>query len=170
MKILAALLLLAALPLAAQDKDTTNLLKVGEEMPEFTVAGLDEITISSDDLYGKVVLVSFTATFCVPCNLMLPFLEKEIWNVYKDDDDFVLLIIDREEPAAKVSQFVENKGYTMPFYLDPAREVYSRFALDFLPRNYLFDKQSRLVLNSRGSKTENLKVLKRELSLVLDKK
>ena len=165
---LTALLLLALMPLAAQDKDTTDLLKVGDEMPEFTVSGLDGKAVTSDDLYGKVVLISFTATWCVPCNLMLPILEKDIWTDYKDNEDFVLMIIDREEPELKVAQFVEKRKYTMPFYLDPARVVYSKFALDYIPRNYLFDTQGRLILNSQGHKAENLKVLKREVASLLN--
>lgn len=166
---LCLLLLLAVLPLAAQDKDSTSLLKVGDEMPEFTVTTLDGNTVTSDDLYGKVVLINFFATWCGPCNLELPFVEKDIWAKYKDSKDFVLLIIDREEIAEKVGPFIAKKKFTMPFYLDPKREVYGKFATKYIPRNYLFDTQSRLVLSSMGYNVEDFKVLRRELALLLKK-
>ena len=149
------------------EKDTANLLKVGEDMPEFTITGLDGKTLSSDDLYGKVVLVNFFATWCPPCNQELPFLEKDIWAKYKDNDNFALVIIDREEKAEVVKAHIEKKKWTMPFYLDEKKEVYEMFATRFIPRNYLFDKEGRLVLQSMGFKKEEYEVLKKQVDDLL---
>ncbi|HBB90612.1 MAG: hypothetical protein A2X22_01555 [Bacteroidetes bacterium GWF2_49_14] len=164
---LSLLLCLAALPLTAQESDTTNLLKTGDDMPEFTLKTLDGKTVTSDDLYGKVVLINFFATWCPPCNTELPFVESDIWAKYKNNKDFMLLIIDREEVVDKVAPFVEKKKFTMPFYLDEKREVYSKFATRFIPRNYLFDKESRLILTSMGFRKDEFETLKKELSALL---
>jgi peroxiredoxin len=152
------------------DKDTTNLLKVGEEMPEFTLTALDGNTLTSDDLYGKVVLINFFATWCVPCNLEIPLVYKDIWAKYKDNKDFVLLIVDQEEKPEKVKSFIEKKKLAMPFYLDEKKEVYSKFATKFIPRNYLFDREGTLVLNTMGFKKEVFEALKSEIVMQLDKK
>ncbi len=162
------LLVLAVMPLAAQVKDTSDVLLVGQYIPEFTIKSLDGEEISSDDLFGKVVLINFFATWCPPCNLELPLVESEIWAKYKDNKDFQLLIIDREETAEKVIAFLEKKKYTMPFYLDPKREVYSMFATRNIPRNYLFNKESQLVLSSMGFKKDDFEVLKKELDKLLE--
>lgn len=149
------------------DKDTANLLKVGEDMPEFTLLTLDGKTVTSDDMYGKVVLINFFATWCPPCNQELPLVEKGIWAKYKDNDDFMLVIIDREENAEKVGPFIEKKKWTMPFYLDEKKEVYSMFAIRFIPRNYLFDKESRLVLSSMGFRKDEFQVLEKEIDRLM---
>ena len=159
--------LLAFGPAAAQLKESGDILLVGEDMPEFTVLTLDRKEIDSDDLFGKVVLINFFATWCPPCNQELPHLEKEVWAKYKDREDFVLMIIDREEPGGKVEEFVKKKGFTMPFYIDPKREVYSLFAEKNIPRNYLFDKQGRLVLQSMGFKKEDFASMVKELDKLL---
>ena len=151
------------------DKDTTNLLKVGAEMPEFSLTGIDGKTLSSDDLYGKVVLMNFFATWCGPCNLEMPILDRDIWTKYRDNEKFVLIIVDREETAEKVKAFIEKKKWTMPFYLDEKKEVYNKFATYFIPRNYLFDKESRLVLNTMGYNKEDFRMLKSEIENLLDK-
>ena len=171
MKKLLSLLIVATLmqSVYAQDEqDSTNLLKVGEDMPDFSLIGIDGKTLSSDDLYGKVVLINFFATWCAPCNLGLPLVEKDIWAKYKDNKDFVLLIIDREETSEKVKAFVEKKKWTMPFYLDEKKEVYLKFATKFIPRNYLFDKENRLLLNSNGFNKEDLATLKKEIGTQLN--
>jgi len=152
---------------AQADKDTANLLKVGDDMPEFSLMTLDGKTVQSEDLYGKIVLINFFATWCGPCNSELPVVEKEIWSKYKDNKDFMLLIIDRAEKAAIVKPYIEKKKWTMPFYLDENKEVYSLFANRFIPRNYLFDKESRLVLNSMGFRKDEFEVLKKEIDRLL---
>ncbi len=149
------------------EKDTANLLKVGSDMPEFKLKALDGSTLTSDDLYGKVVLINFFATWCPPCNQELPFVETDIWAKYKDNKNFALVIIDREEPVGKVKPHIEKKKWTMPFYLDEKKEVYSLFASRFIPRNYLFDKEGRLVLQSMGYKKDEFEVLKNQLEDLL---
>jgi peroxiredoxin len=161
-------LMFAALSAGAQtDKDTANLLKVGDDMPEFTLTTLDGKKVTSDDLYGKVVLINFFATWCPPCNQELPLVEKEIWAKYKDNKDFILLIVDREEKPDVVRKHIEKKGWTMPFYLDEKKEVYSIFANRFIPRNYLFDKQSRLVLQSMGFRKNEFEDLRKQIDSML---
>jgi peroxiredoxin len=170
MKKLLVILLCSLLVPAAfsqADKDTTNLLKVGSDMPEFTLTSIDGKTITSDDLYGKVVLINFFATWCGPCMLEMPELNKDIWQKYKDNEDFVLLVVDREEKPEVIKAWVQKKKYDMPFYPDEKKEVYSLFATKFIPRNYLFDKESRLVLNSMGFKKEEFEVLKRQIGDLL---
>ncbi len=149
------------------DKDTANQLKIGSDMPEFTLHTLDGKVVSSDDLYGKIVLINFFATWCPPCNAELPLVETDIWAKYKDNKNFMLLIVDREEKAEIVKPYIEKKKWTMPFYLDEKKEVYTKFAVRFIPRNYLFDKEGRLVLQSMGFKKDEFEALKKQLADLL---
>jgi thiol-disulfide isomerase/thioredoxin len=138
-------------------------------MPEFTLTGLDGKVVKSSDLRGKVVLINFFATWCGPCKLELPVVDSVIWSKYKDNKDFVLLIVDREEKADKVKPFVEKNKWTMPFYLDEKKEVYTKFATKYIPRNYLFDKKGKLVLKSVGFIKEEFDVLVGEIETQLKK-
>jgi len=100
----------------------------------------------------------------------MPFVEKDIWARYKDHKDFMLLIIDRAEKSDVVKAFVEKKKWSLPFYLDEKTEVYSKFATKYIPRNYLFDKESNLVLNSKGFDKDEFMVLTKEIESQLSKK
>lgn len=143
------LVLILGLPVLAQEKpDSSNILLNGQKMPEFTITDMDGKAVQSTSLKGKVVLVNFFATWCGPCRKELPFVQKEIWNKYKDNPDFLLLIISREERPEKVKPFVAEYSYTMPFYSDIDRSCYKQFAVQKIPRNYLFDKTGTLIYQS----------------------
>ncbi|MDD2571117.1 MAG: TlpA disulfide reductase family protein [Bacteroidales bacterium] len=170
MRIAASFLLLILLTLGsanAQLTQSSDVLKLGEDMPEFTILSLEGKELSSEELYGKVVLINFFATWCPPCKRELPELEKEVWTKYKDREDFVLMIISREEVSGKVLEFVKENKYAMPFYLDPKREVYNLFATKNIPRNYLFDKQGRLMLHSMGFKQSEFDTMVSEIEELL---
>lgn len=152
--------------MSQEKRDTSDILFLGQYMPEFTVTRMNGDPLSSESLKGKTVLINFFATWCPPCRKELPYVQTEIYDQYKDRDDFVLMIISREEKPEKVIPFVEDKDYPMTFYSDIDRSCYSRFAHQFIPRNYLFDSTGKLVYTSRGftpEEFENLLTKLREL-------
>jgi cytochrome c biogenesis protein CcmG/thiol:disulfide interchange protein DsbE len=66
--LLAALLLCLAAPAAAND------IVLDRPAPEITLKTLDGRSISTGSLRGKVVILHFWATWCVPCQVELPLL------------------------------------------------------------------------------------------------
>jgi cytochrome c biogenesis protein CcmG/thiol:disulfide interchange protein DsbE len=50
-------------------------IKVGEPAPKFTLRTLDGQKVTADDVHGKVVILNFWATWCVPCRTEMPLLE-----------------------------------------------------------------------------------------------
>ena len=143
----------------AQEKVSADILLNGQNMPEFTITTMDGKDFKSSELEGKVVLINFFATWCPPCRKELPFVQTDIWDKYKDNDDFVLLIISREEKPEVVMPFVEDKKYPMTFYSDIDRSCYKLFAMQSIPRNYLFDESGKLVYQSIGFQEQEFKHL-----------
>ena len=151
----------------SQDEDPDNHIAIGDEMPEFEYQTADGKVLKSEDLFGKVVLINFYASWCGPCKKELPHVEKDIYNKYIDNDDFCLLVIARQEGWDKIKAFKKSSGFDLPFYPDPKRDIYKLFAEKYIPRNYLFDKQGKLVLHSKGFIQEDFDVLKKEIKELL---
>jgi len=154
---------------AAQgDPDPDNHLALGADMPEFVYQAPDGSSLNSEDLWGKVVLVNFYASWCGPCRKELPFVEKDIWQKYKDNGNFALLVIARQEDWDKIKEFRESSGLDLPYYPDPKRNIYNLFAEKYIPRSYLFDKQGRLVLFAKGYRESEFEVLKQQITDLLE--
>jgi peroxiredoxin len=147
--------------------DSANLLKPGSRLPSFTLTTIDGNKISPSDLEGKVVLINFFATWCGPCMQEMPELYRDIWQKYRNNKDFMLLVIDREEKPAVVKAWADKKQFDIPFCLDEKRETYSMFATKFIPRNYLFDRKGILVYHSMGFEKEEFGRLKNQLEELL---
>jgi len=141
---------------SAQD-DPSTLTKVGDKVPQFTCKTIDGKTVDISKLQGKIVMINFFATWCGPCMLELPVLQKNIWDKYKNRSDFELIILGREHNETEVSNFVKTKSFTMPFAPDPERKIFSLFATQSIPRNVIVGKDGKIIFQSIGFTPEEFK-------------
>ena len=157
---------LAIATASAQD-DTTSVTKVGDKAPSFSCTTIDGKTFDLSKLSGKIVMINFFATWCGPCQAELPVLQKNIWDKYKNNPSFRLIILGREHSEKEVSDFVKTKNFTMPFAPDPDRNIYKLYATQFIPRNVIVGKDGRILFQSMGYTEEEFKkieeLLKKEL-------
>ncbi len=143
----------------AQDvADATTLVKTGQPVPSFEVEMMDGSKVRIDDLKGKVVLINFWATWCGPCRQEFTYLPKEIVERF-EGKDFVLLAISRDETRETVEKFRKTTGYGFPMGLDPGRKIYSLFATQSIPRNFLVGKDGKIVMAETGFSEHKLREL-----------
>lgn len=128
------------------DDDRGYIVKVGDEAPrDFELVLQDGTKTSLEKLRGKIVILQFTASWCVVCRKEMPYLERDIWQAYKDKD-VVLIGVDRDEPLETVQQFHQNMKITYPLALDPGAEIFGKFAEKKagVTRNVLIDRSGKI--------------------------
>ena len=155
MKKLVAMFLVLVMALGVQAQE----LKVGDALPKFELKSSVYGDIKPADLKGKVVLVSLFATWCGPCQKELAEVQSTLWPKYKDNKNFVMLVIGREHTDEDLQKYNERKKFTFPLYPDPKREVFSLFAEKSIPRAYLFGKDGKLIYSSVGYTAEEFQKL-----------
>lgn len=134
--------------LLAQDEAT--LVKVGDKAPNFTIESENGKTKQLSHLKGKVVWINFFATWCPPCRQELPHLQKEVYNKLKSNPNFELIILGREHSWEEIKKFKTDNKFNMPFYPDMGRKVFSLYATQNIPRNFIIDKDGKIALASTG--------------------
>lgn len=122
--------------------EATSHVKVGDEVPDFTLSN-GEGTVSKATLAGKKTLLVLFSTTCGDCQRVLPAIEGA-WKMLKDEPDVVVITISREEKAEVVGAYWAEAQFTMPYYLDEDRSIFKKFASAYTPRVYLINPQQRV--------------------------
>jgi peroxiredoxin len=123
----------------------------GSVAEDFSLRDVDGKTVSLSDFAGKVVLIDFWATWCVPCNAELPHLEQ-LYETYKDKGFVVLAVsMDGPETIASVPGFARRNGMTFPVLLDEETRVTASLnPKRSAPLSILIDQKSRVVRTREG--------------------
>ena len=102
-------------------------------------------------LRGKVVLVNFWATWCPPCRKEMP----DLGALYARfaAKGFVVLAISDEE-AAKVARFAREQNVRYPILLDQNRKVNELFAIEGIPKSFVYDRNGKLAATAIDMRTE----------------
>jgi thiol-disulfide isomerase/thioredoxin len=104
--------------------------------PNVTLPTLQGKSLSFNELKGKVVLVNFWATWCLPCQWEMPLMEK-LYQAYKGRGFVVVAISLDQEGAGVVAPFVKEKKLRYPVLLDPSLQGARQFGVRGLPATCL---------------------------------
>jgi peroxiredoxin/glutamine cyclotransferase len=111
-------------------------LGIGSMLPETTGTLLDGTPWSSNQAKGKVLLLTYFATFCPVCGGQLPDLEARFWQKYKDRGLVMVSLNahDAEERVGEVLQYADNIRVTFPLGLEKTR-TYAALTQNFVGFN-----------------------------------
>lgn len=154
MKKITILILLAFVAVNTSAQDEFTLVKEGDTAPDFSITMEDGSVKKLSDLQGKVVWINFFADWCPPCREELPHLEKDVYQKFKQNENFEVLVIGREHDWTTVNKFKKENSYTLPFYPDPERDIFSKYAKQNIPRNFVIDKSGKIAVSSVGFKED----------------
>jgi cytochrome c biogenesis protein CcmG/thiol:disulfide interchange protein DsbE len=118
------------------------------QAPAFSLKGLDGQDHSLSGYRGKVVMINFWATWCVPCRAEMPDIEHE-YRAHRDAG-LVVLGIDPREGQDPATQFVHDLGVSYPILFDPKGQVYDSYQVTALPQTFIVDRRGSIRLDRLG--------------------
>lgn len=124
-------------------------LPVGSEAPNWTLKAGDGKAVSLKDLRGRVVLLDFWATWCTPCLMAMPGVQK-LHERYKDKPVSVFGVNCWERnPRSDPAGFMKGRGFTYPVLLDGG-DVAAAYRVTGIPTFYLIGPDGKILLAYAG--------------------
>jgi thiol-disulfide isomerase/thioredoxin len=93
-------------------------------------------------LRGKVVLVNFWATWCEPCRHEMPSIQRLRDRLR--DERFAVLLVNVDEPEARVRRYVGEARLDLPIVLDAGKHATSQWGVRVLPSTFLVGADGRV--------------------------
>ncbi|WP_149242444.1 TlpA disulfide reductase family protein [Dyadobacter sp. 32] len=104
----------------------------------------------------KIVFVNIWATWCGPCNMEMPGIQK-LYEKYKDHEKVAFYIVS-DEDAETVNPFIARKGYILPFY-QIAGPYPAALDGNAIPRTYILFKGEILAQETGASQWDRPEVI-----------
>lgn len=129
---------------------TLDIASRGAEMPDFTVTDPSGKSLKLRDLKGTPVLVNLWATWCGPCVLEMPMLDKLAAD--HAGKLRVLTVSQDMQGAEKVAPFyAERKFAKLEPWMDPENNLGFHYNTGLLPTTVLYDAQGKEVWRMIGA-------------------
>jgi cytochrome c biogenesis protein CcmG, thiol:disulfide interchange protein DsbE len=138
----------------------------GTMMAAYTAKNLDGSKFDLAARRDKVVLLNLWATWCPPCRVEIPELQR-LHDAYAARGfEVVGVSIDEGEPA-EVEQFVTDQKITYPIVLDPEQKLPNLLETSMLPTSLLIGRDGRIVWKRIGAILEGDQELKQAIEKTL---
>jgi thiol-disulfide isomerase/thioredoxin len=140
---LAALVIFAAVAVA-----TAAPANDARPVPDLALIDGAGQTVRLADLKGRVVLVDFWASWCVPCRASFPALDA----LQRDfaDRGLVVLAVNVDEDRRNADGFLAARPHTMRVIFDAKGRAAEAFELKGMPSSFLIDRTGRVRFTHMG--------------------
>jgi len=119
--------------------------------PNFTLQSNAGGQVSLASLKGKVVMVNFWATWCVPCRQEMPHLEA-LYEKY-NGLGFELLAVNVEKNNAEgARKWLQETPVTFPVLFDPENQVTKLYKVQTMPSTVIIGRDGTMRFMHNGYK------------------
>ena len=103
------------------------------------------------DYKGKVVFLNFWATWCPPCKMEMPDIQK-IYEKYEKQGEKTEVVVlsvvapntQDEKDVEGIKAFLEENGYTYPVLMDDGGYTFGAYRISSLPTTFMIDKEGNV--------------------------
>ncbi len=145
--------------LAVKLRPEIDLIEVGDAAPAFDATDLRTGRPAAlADYRGKVILLNVWATWCPPCRVEMPSMQRlhqklggtdfRIVAVSVDGDAFHL---DGSQPPPGIMAFANGMGLTFDILHDPSGGIRAKYQTYAVPESFLIDRDGVIVKKVIGA-------------------
>ncbi|MFH1746256.1 MAG: redoxin domain-containing protein [Planctomycetota bacterium] len=129
-------------------RSSHKLLQPDTQAPDWSLPTPDGKKISLKDLRGKIVVLDFWATWCVPCKAAMPGVQK-IHEKYKDKPVAVYGVSTWERGRADPAGYMKSKKFTYGLLLK-GEKVAQEYKIKGIPTFYVIGHDGNIIYANSG--------------------
>lgn len=124
---------------------------VGRTAPPFEGPTFDGGTFKLEDQRGKVVILSFWASWCGPCRQELPALDA----LKKERPDLQIYAVNVDRERALADKFLAQVKFDLPIVWDNESKALGQYEVLSMPTMFLLDRNGTVKFRKTGFSQEN---------------
>lgn len=124
---------------------------IGEPAPTWHLESLEGDSLALEDLRGKVVVLNFWASWCVPCRAEHGVLLQTARTYSKDDVQVIGMVYDDSRRNAQ--RFLDALGNDWRHALDPGSRTAIDYGVHGVPETFFLDRDGRIGMKHIGPLT-----------------
>lgn len=123
--------------------------------------------VTAEMMKGKIVILDFWATWCVPCIQEMPYFQK-VYDKYKSNPDVMFMVVNNGsnntiDDARKWAK--QNTKYTFPIYFNNDKNIGEKVGFSVIPTIAVIDKAGKMQFRTIGFEGP---ILEKKLSVEID--
>lgn len=143
--------------------------QVGDQYPDFILQN-DSLTVSKNDLSGKVIYLNFWFTSCSPCMAEMPQI-NELYERFRSDTNFIFISVTTDKKR-RIEETRQRFGITYPVFSISHEEAQRLNPVGFYPANIFVGKDGKIKHYETGGQISNWLVsrhFKKKLYKIVEK-
>jgi thiol-disulfide isomerase/thioredoxin len=143
-----------------------------QELPKTIVRDLNGKQKAFNETFeqGKLTLVSFWATWCIPCKQEIKNIKTKLPDWKKEVDfNYMTVSIDDSRATAMVKTYSKSQGWDFPVYLDPNSDLKRSLNFQNVPYTMIVDQNGKIVFQHTGYEEGGEKLLFEKLKALSKK-
>jgi peroxiredoxin len=117
-------------------------VSIGDPAPNFALSDLSGQTWSLAELRGTNVVIDFWATWCSPCKVSLPHLQR--FYTEMQASNVVVLAVSIDDTSTNLAEFARLKHLSFPILWDKDQKVAERYGVEAIPTTILIGKTGKV--------------------------
>ena len=139
------------LALAFKVRPQIDLIGAGARLPDFEAVNLrTNQPASLADYAGKVILLNIWATWCDPCRVEMPSMEKLSQAMAGPDFRVVAVSVDKDGPDV-VMKFANEFGLHFDILHDPSGKIQRTLQATGVPESFVLDRSGVIIKKVIGA-------------------
>ena len=117
---------------------------------DFRIKDMQGNVIDFNKFKGKTIFINLWATWCGPCRVEMPSIQKLYDRVNHDEIVFVILSLDENKNHQKILNYISDRALTLPVY-QPASSLPAVLDVPSIPTTFVIDPKGKIVSKKVGA-------------------